>query len=1216
SLWRSVTGQLGQRWLAASEAEETVLAGQLLRLLDQHGETAEAIAFLRQRMKHAADAVRPGVAAQLLDRLEREPWTAELETELFGLIQELHAPGATEELESATAARAIRRLADALTRMRFEQRMGDEREKLSRAALARKWREVRRSVRRELAASFDRAQSRGAEWERPWYEIERLTLLAELGEEPAKVEAETRELLLGKLQAKQESPSAGLLRARCAVILAYLATRRRAPEGLPERVLALYEESRKKAPEFLDWRYQTFRLLVALDRPEQLARELRTWIVPSKVESRWRIALGYLLAETGKLDAAVKEFEAVAAIDELGPTQYEVLASWYLVLGEQARREKALLARYEAMQDYALASRLDRDAAALSRSRPSQHGNVPRDLDPDTLRVIRVLLRKASQPQHHLHRVKNLYLMVKDFRLLESLADGILGHSPQQVYPFLEQTGSLIGMIHEEATADRLVKRIRELTGKAAKPVDRRALRLLEAQVERRASEVLNAPGPHVERALVALRAAFAGTWLQGERRLMAQYLASLGKITRKELAAEQLRQLRRLHELEPRGSLDCLRIARDRYESEWGYGFFDAAVDGLEAALRVYREARGLLGAEAREELGTLIAWLERRQRFARAEAFLLGELGAESHLRRQLDWLTQRLFAVYVSCLARRGSVSLGRGETLYRNARARMRKALFEGGQDQVYPVLGIFVSLHQTAQKNAGIGRAGAELERFAGGELFELTTYDPSNAQNMFREVANALWQLGGPISGLRLLIRRIETEPRWLRRAGRGGWQAFASSLARWRGEARGIGSLEPRLLAIVLDELERDLSSLRATNRAIYQIRSSYFWAAKKPDFTRAALDFIRRNSASPARVLHAAGYLWSGLSLRDAAIRTLLDAESRGKLLEEGRSSLVSWLHHERRFAESLPVLEKLIAHRPDKMAHRVPMIRALHEVRRDAEATALVDASEEHFKKLARWQETAISALASISLDCRFFERSVRYYEELIPLHQRTHSRRGIGNGTLSHYYARLSQAYIGRGMVDKAVDASAAAVVSWGTSHGNRAHALDALRAVLRQIPDLDTFVRRWDARVEESGGMDAPLIRKMIGLVYGEKKRPRTAIAQLLIARELMPDDREIHDGLIRAYDQLGDGPGACGALLAAISASPMDLGLHADLARRYAALGDRSSAERAWTNLVEIQPNEAESHRLLAAHRESQKRYGEAVVHWRQVVRVRTAEPA
>ena len=61
---------------------------------------------------------------------------------------------------------------------------------------------------------------------------------------------------------------------------------------------------------------------------------------------------------------------------------------------------------------------------------------------------------------------------------------------------------------------------------------------------ERRAAELRNQPGPHVDKAVAALQRAFKRQWSPGEERLMADYLASLGKIPQDKLAAEQLREL------------------------------------------------------------------------------------------------------------------------------------------------------------------------------------------------------------------------------------------------------------------------------------------------------------------------------------------------------------------------------------------------------------------------------------------------------------------------------------------------------------------------------------------------------------------------------------------------------------------------------------------------------------------------------------------------
>ena len=79
---------------------------------------------------------------------------------------------------------------------------------------------------------------------------------------------------------------------------------------------------------------------------------------------------------------------------------------------------------------------------------------------------------------------------------------------------------------------------------KATTDVDRRAFDLLEAMTERRAAELRNQPGPHVDKAVAALHRAFKRHWSPGEERLMANFLAALGAIPQEKLAAEQLREL------------------------------------------------------------------------------------------------------------------------------------------------------------------------------------------------------------------------------------------------------------------------------------------------------------------------------------------------------------------------------------------------------------------------------------------------------------------------------------------------------------------------------------------------------------------------------------------------------------------------------------------------------------------------------------------------
>ncbi|MGH7150137.1 MAG: tetratricopeptide repeat protein, partial [Planctomycetota bacterium] len=1210
-------------WSGAKEKpERTTLAFHVLSLLDAHGEAAEAADFLRALLAGAADDDRPSLSNELLNRLVQQEWSEPLEEEILSLLPRLEPKDATLDQNKYLAASAVRWVSDRLVRMREEGLLGPakERESLSREALEKRKRESRAAARRGLVRRYAGERDRASEWARPWFEIERLCFAAELGEDLEAVDGEARELL-SSVRADSGPPIDQILRERCAYVLAYAATRSRAPAGLAESLIELFTRlaaeqgkagrgEREDGAYRIDWRVHIFRLLLALDRPDALASLLKTWIVPAEVESRWRVAYGYLMAEVGKLAEAVAAFEAVAGVDELGSREYEALADGYLALGDGARREEALVTRYKVSPEYALSDLLNQAASRLAR----RGEGVPEGLDEDTLRAMRALLQKASLPAQHVGQVANLYRTVKDFRLLESLADGVLGHTAEGIYPFLEQVGSVVAGVHEEATCDALAARIREHHAKVDKDLDRRALRLITLLVERRAAEVLNAPGPHGERGLEALKAAFRGAWLEGERRRMASFLASLGRIPQEAFADEQLRQLSELHRQEPPGTLDRLEIALSLHRTHWAYERFDVAIDGLTVALDEFRRSKGgIRTPEANAGVETLVGWLGNRRHFGRAEAFLGAELDAQK-TQAQRAWVTRLLFQVYVDALSNDGALAIGRGAELFAAARERMESSMFRDGPDRIDDTLSRYCALHRAAHDRSRVPGAGRDFERFAKERFPELLTRAPRNTPSLASNVAQVLRDLLGPRSALAFLIERVETEPSWHRRAGQGGWAYFAYSLALWRSEVRALGDLEPRLLRIVLRELEADLLSVQPGNRAMVARHNSWFWEEKAGDFAAVAMRVIEENPDSPARLLHAAEYLWGGLELRAQAIEALLAAEGRGRLSEAGRHRLVTWLHESKRYRDSLPLLERLTSSRPDRLDYRTLQIRALHEVGRDPEAIAFLDETERRFKDQNAWNEPVIAALARTCLECGFDERSAAYFEEVIPLHQRTQRNRGVGQGTLTSYLGMLAQAYIGCGKVEKAVDAASAAVVAWGPSEENRSQALQALRTVIERIPDLDAYATRREAQVKEAG-MDAPVLRKAIGLVYLARGEGAKAVAQLLAARSLQSNDPEVHTALLRAFDALGRKRDACLALLESVRSSPMNLGLYEELGDRLFALGDPEGAERAWTSTVEAQPNEAESHRLLALRRENQRRFAEAVEQWRQVVRVRTDEP-
>ncbi len=1241
AVWRGVTDRVIARWRAERRrAQRRALFGPALSLLDAHAESAEAVDLLREAL--AADTQEQEAAgdvawhaAMLHERLTQLPWTPALEDEILALVPRrapAPAPGAAESasqsVRKSSLASTVRWLADRLLAMRIDALLGPpaEREKLPRAALRAKQKEATAAARRGLAERFAKESAAGDDTLRPWYEIERIAFLAELAEAPAAVEGEAREMLLSSA-AGEDDAGGGLrwvLRERSVRALSYAAVQDGAPDGLAERVLALLRERLEKDEDALDWRWAMFRLLVVLDRPAELETTLRSWIVPARVESRWRIALGYLLAELERLDEAAPLFEEVAGLGELDEPQYVTLADWYLVLGDETRRQSALERRYCVVTEYDLVSRVNRESARVTGS--GRAGEAPATMDDEILRVIRVLLRKSSDPASRLSAVRGLYRQVKDFRLLASLADGVIGHTPQAVYPFLQAAGALVQEVHEEATCDEIRTRLEARMASAETDTDRRSLSLLMAQVERRAAEVLDQPGPHVARSLEHMKRARKGTWLPGERLLMAGYLASLGQIPHASLADEQLAQLRELHDAEAKGTMDRVRIARHLHLTEWGYDRKDAAIDGLAAALDAYRAARGgALPASVNDIVDLLTGWHEAMQHFGVGEALLLAERERQPPGAQQ-EWYARRLYGLYAACLHAGGMVSLGSGAELYVAARDLIECALAEHAPDHLTEVLDIYCRLHgsahQPARGVAPIDGVDGDLVRFSRTLLPEiLPRFGPRQARAVLT-VADTLHTVAGARAALTLCVERIEDEPAWLRRRRSDGWSTYSHRMARWRTElARkgGLGALEPRLLSVVLRELDRDLRTQQSHGRALYGNRGGHdFWKEKADDFAATARRVIADNPRSAGILQHSAAYLWSGLRLRSEAIQTLLDADAGDALEEEGRWSLVTWLHHEERWQDSLPHAERLVTERPDVLQYRIANVRALHGAGRDADGKALVDVTRAHFESLAPrgcLDPDVGNSLARICLDSGYFGRAAALWDLAIPDYERRirGQRRSNGDGRLSLMYVGLARAHAGLGQFDEAVDAASAAVVVWGGASRQKRRALGSLEAVLRAIPDLAA----WTARYEEAAaasGLDAAVIRRALAAIHLGRREPAAALRHLRVALRLTPEDVMLYAEVVRACELQKDEPAVAAALADSLLHVPAQPDVYVRLAALLRRRGDADGAERALTGLAEYAPHEPEGHRRLAAEWTRLERLADAVIQCRQVIRTRPLE--
>ncbi len=1227
--WKRIADALERRWAEESKPElKEQLAGPLVRILEGRIGVEEYLAFLRRQMAEGPKKYRTGHARQLFNTLLDQPWTIEYEDEAFGLIEKLS--DAKEPAERLLAeVQALYRMTDRMVPARFAALMKkvEHPEKLTRIELREKQAANMKAARRGFAGRIAKLQA--AEELAKWMLVERLYLDILTEHQLDKVTEECWEIVgpfVGRpskaVHERGEGSVDGLgrpsynlelfeeiRRGRCLMMLANLAARRNAKPQLAERLLAYIDQGIQSAPKAPGWKLLKYRMLIALDRPKDLEKNLRAWIRTDDPANQWRVSLAYLLAEQGKIAEAIKLLEAVKADDELGPAEYRTLADWYMVVDRREDHEQALIEVYMMMEEWRMRNWLQ------ERLHPWQHndGHLPSELDKNVLRMFAALFRKSGHPQNYLWRLRQFYGASRDFRLLACLADGVVGHTAGKVYPFLQNMDSVLNEVRDEATADSLVEEIEKVRGRAKTDVDRRALDLLEALVERRSSEVLNQPGPHVDRALTAMQRAFKRKWSGGEPRLMADLLAGLGHVSQKKLADEQVRELEVLHHEARKGTIDRLHIAHSLARTYWTYSRQDKAIDLLQSALDEYQAAnRGVLPADANGPLDTFISHLEQQGHHARGEKVLFAQLRHPVN-NQQKHWLKLRLYQLYDYALRRHSDVSLGKDEVLFKAADREMRDELGTNDHNYRRQVIERLCTFYRTA-KDVKIPVAADRLKDFAFKQVPEVLKRQTNNYQWIVSNVAQTLHDVAGPRAGLEFLIERIENEPGWFRLNNQDGWSRFGYQLARWRSEAKDVGDLEKRLLAIVTAELRRDLESRQGRNRDIYYMHSAYSWKEKAKAFARVAEKVYAERKDSGESVRYIAEYLYHGLDRHDRAIEMLFVALGDKILDESGQSQLVQYLHEQKRYGESIAVLGPLVEQRPGNMQYCTWLMHAYFRTNRKAELLALLKQTDEYFHKENRWNESAMAALAYSCLENELFEQSVAYYEELIPLHQRTQPRRGIGNGTLSEYYANMARAYAGRKNTAKAVDAACGAIVSWGPRLDNRRNAVESLKQVLREAPDLDAYVAGLDKETEKSG-LGNPIVRKALGMVYAEKKQWAKAIPQLRLACELQPNDAETHKTLIACYDHLKDKQGAIDQLLESVELSRREIKLYEDLGRRLGELEQPGQMERAYTSIVEALPAESESHALLAQIRQKQDRWDEAIVQWRQVARIRELEP-
>lgn len=1236
--WDALLERVFQRWLATENTENTGDRAKLAQVVVTYGDAGLRIRYYRQNLEEASDdAARVVAAGQLARALLAEPWSEPVERQLVSLVSAM-APRcmgdteAGEALERNTDERALL-VYDLLDWILREQTAAmvealPDFESMPRRILQTERDRARRVVRArcaDLMGELERSlQPRALS---DWARVERIFLLVESGERLDAARSLALELLGDRIDALAgaEDPAGVPLRERilaqrCIATCTFLlvrddSTELEQHEGDLRGALGRLTDT---GSEFPDGHTATRDLLIALDRGDELATTLETWFegggAPDR--TRWGRDWAHVLAERGALERAVRVLEEIAGRDELTEKDLRALSGWYTALDRPDLAREAQLRSYEVLGEDTLASDLYRRSQAYHRS----GDDAPPELEPEIPLRFSALMRKARDPQRHFWVLRDFYASTKDHRLLECLPQAVIGHTAQGIYPFLAQVATLAEMIDEEATVDRLRASLVDLRNKARTDVDRRALALLEFQIVLRAARQAHGTQEHAERSLTALRAAFSGEWEPGELAMIAEFLASQGRVEPRSLAEEQLRQLRALRTL-ARDADERFAVAGHLARTLWTQEMQDDAIRTLETALGKRRDAAGgTLPEHARESLKTLSDWLVSQLHFRRAEALWQSELAAAPPGQRS-RWLRLQLLELYRDAVLLHGEVSLGRDDTLYTAVLEGFLKELDSRSDEQdASRLVQALCDLWEGVQRDARLPRADGDVTDFAFGTLPRiLELYQYRSGQQMVSRVSNCLQALTGPETTLRFLITRAENEPGWLRLQNQDFWSQhawrFAASLQ--PDTTRGNGyevELEHRALAIVQRELREDLRTRQPRSRYVYDERHGHFWTAMRGEFLATALAFAEERRDAPQALAYASEYLFHGLSAHPEAIEVLTGAHRRGILDVEGRDQLAGYLQLRERWGDSLPIVRALIEDRPGEARYRVMLMLAHFHT---SQLAALMNAFEEAESTLranGHWDEGAIATLAEGCLRTDLLSDCVRLYDDAIALHVRTAPRRGVGDGLLCTYYRNQADAWAGLGSTSRAVDAAAGAIVSWGPHVAQRAQELGNLVSVLDRATDLEGYVDELDARVRASG-LENPIVRKALGQVWLRRDELERAAEQLTLASRMRPEDTQTHELLLGTYERQERPDRAADALLEWCRQAGHDLRLYADLGWRLAALEQDERAERAFTSLVELSAHESEGHRLLAEIRERQERWEEAAECWRQVARIRPGEP-
>lgn len=1231
--WEPALTKLYERW----ESEEVLRDRQAAeRVILWLGDEALRLRLYRALVQRADEGREQNQARlALLAALQGATWTKEIQQECAALlplitddVSWIPEDGDRKTAELTGQLNRLMAFVDAMLERQYQFKDANilDRGKIGRRALVAAQEAIEKEVRADLRDTL-RGMEGGYAVEalRPWIRLERIRLDVLLKQDLAAADVS---FCRDTLTALPENSDLGeiavidaMLAQRCVDTLAWNALQSGIPAEQAEWLHALADKRIEAEGVLYDWRLLKYMLLVCQDRGDDAVALLRGWVDgrdPFK-NWRWRIDYGYLLAERGDLDAAIRMFEAIQKDDELGAEQYENLSNWYLVKNELSKSDAAKIRSYEVMEEWRLSNLVSNVAYSQnSRRRGDDEAEVPQDLDKETpLRLI-ALLRKTSSPENYVYYLQMLYAGTKDFRVLECLPEGVTGHTAVGMYGYLSRLSGIFEMIGDEATTDRILGHLAPMIAAETNPVDKRALIMMQFLIEARAAGQAHGADAYLQRALDTLETAFRDEWSNGEASLMSTLLCQQTSIARKEILSLIEQKLDALYVAVEAGSEDRVHIAYRYCQFLMNLRKGDKAQSVLGPALEEYRSTQpsGLLPNSVFYAFNYYLSVLQGNGEFKTAEAAVRRELALPYNPAVLLDF-KRSLYQTYLNAFSMRAAVELADGGDLFAPLVRLLRKDLLEySNENHCQQVLSQYVQVFKTeTDRNPGSLRAREELRALAFQWMPEiLSLYQYRSGQAMIGRVADALGSLD-PKAALEFLIIRCENEPRWLEFVHQDFWRNQGWRTARLRAPANAGKDLEDRLLAQALGCLRDSLEQRDFDFSAMFYRNNDVFWAAKADEFHCVAREVLEANADEENAVAYVSSYLYKGLHDYAGAIAAMRDAYSKGLLGYNSQNRLASWYVEQQRWLDGAEFAATMLKTWPEYLAQHLQLIQCLGGAGKTEARDAAMASAIALFKgKDGGWHENVVAQLAGAGLEGGMHEVAAGLYDECIRMRLNARGGRTSGDSRLSQYYTSLSRCHSKLGNTAAAVDAASGAIVCWPRGYDNREEALNNLEMVLRSAKDFAGYVEAFVAKVESSN-QENPVLRRAIGKICLERKDYAGAIRHLRAALEVQPNDTELYASLLTAYDKNEDAAGAIACLLESRELSGHDLALLVELGDRYAKAGDKEQAERAYTTLAEAMPQEADGHMELADLREEQQRWSDAEIQWRQVVRLRADDP-